>query len=194
MRVSLILVPLALLMGVCMAQEMPKTAPTREQTAAVEKQGRYLATITMENGGVIELVLEGEATPYTTANFVQLAQAKYYDGVTFHRREEGFVIQGGDPKGNGSGGPGYLINLEIDPFMRHYRGAVSMARTPEPDTAGSQFFLCLGEANFLDGKYAAFGWVKTGMEVADKVKVGDKMKTVTVAPYAGTEVCPLLQK
>lgn len=173
----------------------PKPAlapPTREEAAAVRAQGRYLTTITMASGKVIEVVLEGTEMPYTVANMVKLANAKFYDGLAFHRVEPDFVIQGGDPSGDGTGGPGYLINLEISPFLRHKKGAISMARTPEPDSAGSQFFITLKATPFLDAKYAVFGWVKSGMDVVAAVKKDDKMKTVTVAPYAGKEPCPIL--
>ncbi|HEY3376123.1 MAG TPA: peptidylprolyl isomerase, partial [Armatimonadota bacterium] len=169
-----------------------RTAPTLADFAATQKQGRYLAVITMKSGKTIELVLEGSYMPYTVANFVNLAQAKFYDGVTFHRVEPGFVIQGGDPKGNGSGDPGYSINLEISPLIRHMEGAISMARATDLNSAGCQFFITLGPTPFLDGTYAVFGWVKSGMNVVNSVKVGDVMQSVTVAPYAGTEICPLL--
>ncbi|MHB9130968.1 MAG: peptidylprolyl isomerase [Armatimonadota bacterium] len=169
-------------------------APTQEETDAVKKQGRYLATITMENEKKIELVLEGKQAPLTVANFVKLIKAKFYDGLTFHRteREPRFnLIQGGDPKGNGSGGPGYSIKLEIAKTLSHKIGALAMARSNDPDSAGCQFYITCGETLMLDGSYAVFGWVKTGQDVADAVNVGDKMKTITVEPYAGAEKCPI---
>jgi peptidyl-prolyl cis-trans isomerase B (cyclophilin B) len=169
-------------------------APTKAQSDAVKEQGRYLATITLASGKVIEVVLEGAEMPYTVANFKQLADAKFYDGLNFHRVEPNFVIQGGDPNGDGSGGPGYMINLEINPFLKHKKGAISMARTNKPNTAGCQFFITLADTPFLDAGYAVFGWVKSGMEHVQQVKVGDKMASVTVEPYAGTEPCPLITK
>lgn len=168
------------------------TAPTTQEISAAQQQGRYLATITMQDGAKIEIVLEGAYMPYTVANFVKLANAKFYDGLVFHRVEENFVIQGGDPQGDGTGSPGYAINLEISPYLNHNKGAISMARSAQMDSAGSQFFITLDKANFLDRSYAVFGWAKSGMDVVEKVQVGDKMKSVTVQPYKGTEPCPIL--
>ena len=112
----------------------------------------------------------------------QLRQARQ-EGLLRRRhvpsRGEGFVIQGGDPKGNGTGGPGYTIQAEFNK-QKHVRGAVAMARTQDPNSAGSQFYICLAPANFLDGQYTVFGIVTKGMDVVDKVKVGDKMKTVKI--------------
>ncbi len=166
-------------------------APTGEAIAAVQAQGRYLATITLTDGRAIEVVLEGASMPLTVANFLQLANANFYDGLTFHRVEPRFVIQGGCPVGNGTGSPGYRIKLEIAKTLRHKKGAISMARSQMPDSAGSQFFITLADTPFLDGQYAVFGWVKSGQDVVDAVKIGDRMQSVTVAPYAGTESCPL---
>lgn len=165
--------------------------PTAEEVETIRRQGRWLMTIAMENGGMIEVVLEGAAMPYTTANLVQLIRAGYYNGLTFHRVVPDFVIQGGDPSGNGSGGPGYGIKLEIGKGLKHIKGAISMARAQHPDSAGSQFFLTLGVTPHLDGQYAVFGWVKSGMAVVEQVRVGDRMKTVSVEPYAGQEANPL---
>jgi peptidyl-prolyl cis-trans isomerase B (cyclophilin B) len=195
---ALLMLPLAI-----MAQDNTKKSapPTMQEAMAAQKQGRYLATITMADNKKIELVLEGAYMPYTVANFVKLAKAKFYDGLTFHRvvnedatedAPEFRIIQGGDPLGDGTGEPGYEINLEISPFLRHKSGAISMARTDIPDTAGSQFFITFSDAPFLDGQYAVFGWVKSGLDVVKTVKQSDIMKTVTVAPYKGTEKCPIL--
>ncbi len=166
-------------------------APTADEVEAIRRQGRWLMTITMENGRHIEVVLEGAAMPYTTANLVQLIRAGFYNGLRFHRVVPGFVIQGGDPAGNGSGGPGYAIKLEIGTGLKHKKGAISMARAQHPDSAGSQFFLTLADTPHLDGAYAVFGWVKSGTDVVDSVQVGDRMTTVTVEPYAGQEANPL---
>ncbi len=165
--------------------------PTAEEVEGIRRQGRYLATITMESGQRIEIVLEGAAMPYTTANLVQLIEAGFYNGLSFHRIVPNFVIQGGDPRGNGSGGPGYTIKLEIGNGLKHCKGAISMARTAQPDSAGSQFFITLAATPHLDGGYAVFGWVKSGMEVVEGVREGDRMKSVTVQPYAGQEANPL---
>ena len=135
-------------------------------------------TITMENGKQIVLVLYPDKAPNTVNNFLSLVQSGYYDGLTFHRVKKGFMIQGGDPQGTGSGGPGYNIVGEFasngftDNDISHLPGVISMARQggtasqPELgyDTAGSQFFICAGSAPSLDGDYAAFGMVASGLE------------------------------
>ncbi|MHB9130969.1 MAG: peptidylprolyl isomerase [Armatimonadota bacterium] len=174
-----------------MSENTKLAPPTPEQVAAVKEQGRYLVTITMEDGKQIQVVLEGGAAPVTSANYINLVEAGFYNGLTFHRVVPDFVIQGGDPRGDGTGNPGYAIKLEIAPGMRHKKGAISMARSQHPDSAGSQFFLTLADTPHLDNGYAVFGWVKSGQDVVDAVKVGDTMKTVTVEPYNGTEPNPL---
>ena len=108
-----------------------------------------------------------------------LAKKGFYDGLVFHRVEPGFVVQGGDPKGDGTGGPGYKVKAEFNK-QKHVRGVVAMARSNDPDSAGSQFYITLAPANFLDGKYTVFGKVTSGMDVVDKIKVGDKMKSVKI--------------
>jgi peptidylprolyl isomerase/peptidyl-prolyl cis-trans isomerase B (cyclophilin B) len=138
------------------------------------------AQIQLASGGTIELELYPDLAPITVANFKKLADKKFYDGLTFHRVEPGFVVQGGDPNGNGSGGPGWTIKGEFSTAKHHVRGTLAMARTPDPDSAGSQFYICLAPAPFLDGKYAIFGQVTKGMELVDQIKVGDKMTSVTV--------------
>ena len=116
-------------------------------------------------------------TPITSSNFIFLANDKFYDGLTFHRREEGFVIQGGDPNGNGTGGPGYKFVDE--PVTREYdRGIVAMANAG-PNTNGSQFFIMLAD-NPLAKQYTIFGKVTSGLDVVDKIKVGDVMESVTI--------------
>jgi peptidyl-prolyl cis-trans isomerase B (cyclophilin B) len=128
----------------------------------------------MENGDRIEIELYPQVAPNTVRNFISLINKGFYDGLTFHRVIPGFMIQGGDPNGNGSGGPGYSIKGEFaaNGFkndLKHERGIISMARTPEPDSAGSQFFIMVGDAPYLDGEYAAFGRVVKGMEAVDKI-------------------------
>ena len=162
-------------------------APTPGSKPAEPKKGskpvKQTAVITMEKGGEIVIDFYPADAPKTVENFVKLAKKGFYDGVVFHRREENFVIQGGDPKGNGTGGPGYTIPAEFNK-QKHVRGAVAMARTQDPNSAGSQFYICLASANFLDGQYTVFGIVTKGMDVVDKVKVGDKMKTVKIVEAA----------
>ena len=133
-----------------------------------------IVTIEMENGGVIKAELYPDKAPNTVNNFLSLVQKGFYDGVIFHRVIAGFMIQGGDPKGMGIGGPGYCIKGEFSANgfkndLRHDRGVLSMARTMDPDSAGSQFFIMTDPAPHLDGQYAAFGKVLTGMDVADKI-------------------------
>jgi len=179
---------------VAQVKESKWKAPTEAEVAAVKKQGRYLATITMADDKQVELVLEGKDMPNTVANFVKLAQAKFYDGLTFHRveTEKDFqLIQGGDPSGNGSGGPGYQINMEKSKLI-HKTGALAMARSADPDSAGCQFYITYCDIPQLDGNYAVFGWVKSGLDVVKNVKVGDKMKSITVKEYDGKEACPVL--
>ena len=147
------------------------------------KKVKQIAVITMEKGGEIKFDFFQEDAPKTVENFVTLARKGFYDGLTFHRVEPGFVVQGGDPQGNGMGGPGYKIKAEFNK-QKHVRGAVAMARSNDPDSAGSQFYIVLAPANFLDGKYTVFGIVTSGMDVVDKVRVGDKMKSVKIVDAA----------
>lgn len=136
----------------------------------------YVATISTAKG---DIVVELTTAPgVTTNNFVFLACKGYYDGLTFHRVED-WVIQGGDPTGSGSGGPGYTIPGEFEGAV-FGEGVVGMARTQDPDSAGSQFFITLEPANHLDGQYAAFGTVTSGMDVARRIAVGDAIETITI--------------
>ncbi|HSL49633.1 MAG TPA: peptidylprolyl isomerase [Candidatus Deferrimicrobiaceae bacterium] len=160
--------------------------PTPPAPKAAPKGGKKVkqtAVITMEKGGEIVLEFFPEDAPKTVENFVTLAKKGFYDGVTFHRVEPNFVVQGGDPKGNGTGGPGYTIKDEFNK-QKHVRGVLAMARTQAPNSAGSQFYITLAPAHFLDGQYTVFGRVTSGMEVVDKIKVGDKMKSVKITEVA----------
>ena len=130
--------------------------------------------ITMENGGVIEGELYPDKAPQSVYNFIELANHNYYDGLIFHRVIPGFMIQGGCPEGTGMGGPGYCIKGEcfcngIKNELRHKRGVLSMARSSSPNSAGSQFFIMHQDAKHLDGQYAAFGKVTSGMDVVDAI-------------------------
>ncbi|MEA4890815.1 MAG: peptidylprolyl isomerase [Clostridiaceae bacterium] len=144
------------------------------------------ATITMEDGSQIVLELEPERIPLTTANFIKLARQGFYNGLIFHRVIPGFMIQGGCPQGTGTGGPGYQIKGEFKANgfnnpIKHERGVISMARSMNPDSAGSQFFIMHQKALHLDGQYAAFGHVVQGIEVVDKiaaVKTGNQDRPV----------------
>ncbi|HEV2054875.1 MAG TPA: peptidylprolyl isomerase [Methylomirabilota bacterium] len=155
------------------------TPPAPKEAPKGGTKVKQTATITMEKGGVIAIEFFPEDAPKTVENFVTLAKKGYYDGVTFHRVEPNFVVQGGDPKGDGTGGPGYTIKDEFNK-QKHVRGVVAMARTQAPNSAGSQFYFTLAPAHFLDGQYTVFGRVTSGMEVVDKIKVGDKMKSVKI--------------
>ena len=138
------------------------------------------ATIQFENGEQIKLDLFEEDAPGTVENFVSLAKKNFYDGLTFHRVIPGFVIQGGDPNGNGTGGPGYTIKCETEGNPnKHERGSLSMAHAGK-DTGGSQFFICFEAQPHLDGVHTVFGKVVEGMDVVDRVKVGDVMQKVTI--------------
>ena len=130
--------------------------------------------ITMQNDKQIKLEMDRKNAPNTVNNFVYLANKGYYNGLIFHRVIKGFMIQGGDPTGTGSGGPGYSIKGEfrhngIDNKIKHVRGVISMARSYLPDSAGSQFFIMHKDAPHLDGEYAAFGKVVDGIQVVDKI-------------------------
>ena len=131
-------------------------------------------TIEMDNGGIITLELYPDIAPVSVRNFISLIKKGFYDGVIFHRVIPGFMIQGGDPEGRGTGGPGYRIKGEFanngfDNKLKHSRGVLSMARSNHPDSAGSQFFLMVDDAPHLDGGYAAFGKVTGGIEVCDAI-------------------------
>ena len=133
-----------------------------------------IVTIEMEDGGVMKAELYPEIAPNTVNNFISLVKKGFYDGVIFHRVIPGFMIQGGDPKGVGIGGPGYCIRGEFTANgfkndLKHDRGVLSMARTMAPNSAGSQFFIMHEDAPHLDGQYAAFGHVVEGMDVVDAI-------------------------
>jgi peptidyl-prolyl cis-trans isomerase B (cyclophilin B) len=172
---------LALLAGPVVAQDKP-AAP------AAKPGGAPTGVITLEKGGEIRLEFFPADAPRTVENFLKLAREGFYDGTTFHRVEPGFVVQGGDPLSRkhpvghpsiGTGGPGYNVKAEFNK-QRHVRGVLAMARAQDPDSAGSQFYITLAPAHFLDGKYTVFGRVVSGMEVVDTIKPGDRMKSVKV--------------
>lgn len=133
-----------------------------------------IITIQMKNGGVMKAELYPEIAPITVKNFVDLAAKGFYNGLIFHRVIPGFMIQGGDPEGVGTGGPGYTIKGEFTANgfrndLRHTRGVLSMARAMDPDSAGSQFFIMHEDSPHLDGQYAAFGKIIEGIEVVDQI-------------------------
>ena len=140
---------------------------------------KQTAVIALDKGGEIRVEFFPEDAPKTVENFVTLAKKGFYDGLTFHRVVPDFVAQGGDPKGNGTGGPGYNIPAEFNK-QKHLRGSVAMARSQNPDSAGSQFYFTYGAQPHLDNSYTVFGKVVAGMEHVDKIKQGDRMKTVSI--------------
>lgn len=163
-----------LIVGGCGTNE--QSQPEQEETTqtAQEIEDNPIATITMENNDTIKVELYPTIAPNTVNNFISLAESGFYDGLIFHRVIPGFMIQGGDPEGRGTGGPGYGIKGEfesngVENELNHERGVLSMARSQDPDSAGSQFFIMVAEATHLDGEYAAFGKVTEGMEAVDKI-------------------------
>ena len=133
-----------------------------------------IVTFEMKDGDVFHVELYPDVAPNTVNNFISLVKKGFYDGLCFHRVISGFMIQGGDPKGNGTGGPGYSIRGEFSKngfpnSLKHTRGVISMARSMNFDSAGSQFFICHADSTFLDGQYAAFGKVTEGIEVVDSI-------------------------
>lgn len=171
---------LVALLGFGNQQEAPSSSIPQSSSviSQVPEEDLYenpvIAQITMENGGVITLELYPNLAPVTVENFVKLANEGFYDGLTFHRIVQGFMIQGGDPDGNGTGGPGYGIKGEFSSNgwnnpLSHKRGVISMARSQGNDTAGSQFFIVDADSTFLDGNYAAFGQVVEGLDVVDEI-------------------------
>ena len=133
-----------------------------------------IVSILMDDGKTIRLELYPDKAPITVENFLKLVKSGFYDGLCFHRIIPGFMIQGGDPKGNGSGGPGWSIKGEfrsngVPNDLKHVRGVISMARAMDPNSAGSQFFIMHADAPHLDGEYAAFGSVIEGMDEVDRI-------------------------
>jgi peptidyl-prolyl cis-trans isomerase B (cyclophilin B) len=168
------LVTLALVAGGVGAQDKMTRTPT--------------AVITMEKGGEIVLEFFPQDAPRHVENFVTLAKKRFYDGQRVHRVEPNFVVQFGDPQSKtkpmddpamGTGGPGYTIKAEFN-NRKFERGVLGMARSSDPDSAGSQLYIMLGPAPFLDGKYTAFGRVTKGMDVVDKIRVGDRITSIKV--------------
>ncbi|MEK5186900.1 peptidylprolyl isomerase [Solibacillus sp. FSL R5-0449] len=191
-----------------------ETADNKEQESTVnyaeEVAENPIVTITMENDEKIVIELEPKTAPNTVANFITLVEDGFYDGLIFHRVIPGFMIQGGDPDGTGMGGPDYAIKGEFtsngfENTLTHERGVISMARSQDPDSAGSQFFIMTEQATHLDGDYAAFGKVIEGMETVDEIVSAErgandrpmedqKMKTVEVDTKGFDYPEPVVQK
>jgi peptidyl-prolyl cis-trans isomerase B (cyclophilin B) len=164
---------IVMIIGGCSSSENEKSNKLDSKPKQTIKDNP-VATITMENNDVIKIELYPNIAPNTVSNFITLAESGFYNGVIFHRVIPGFMIQGGDPNGDGTGGPDYHIKGEFtsngfENQLKHERGIISMARTQAPDTAGSQFFIMVADADSLDGEYAAFGKVTDGMDVVDNI-------------------------
>ena len=165
--------------GAPQASHAPSAAPTAapEMEAAPETESGselHHVEISIRDYGTVKLELDAAAAPVTVQNFLDLAGRGFYDGLTFHRIMDGFMIQGGDPEGRGTGGSGTNIQGEFaangwDNPISHKKGVISMARARSYDSASSQFFICVGDAEFLDGQYAAFGRVTEGMEIVEQI-------------------------
>jgi peptidyl-prolyl cis-trans isomerase B (cyclophilin B) len=217
-RLLSVLVIVAVFLGGCSAtptQESQQTNPKIAQNSAMtsnlpQLNGKATVELTVK-GSPIVIEVNGEMAPITAGNFVDLVQRDFYNGLTFHRvvkEPQPFVVQGGDPKGNGTGGfvnpetgqrrsipleivpageeePVYgktleQAGLEKNPALKHTKGALSMARSQMPNSASSQFFIALADVPFLDGDYAVFGYVTSGMDVVDTIQVGDKIESMRV--------------
>jgi cyclophilin family peptidyl-prolyl cis-trans isomerase len=149
----------------------------------IDTKKTYVATVTTSKGNIV-VALDASAAPQTVNNFVFLANQGFYDGLTFHRVVQNFVIQGGDPLGTGTGGPGYTVPAEIK--LPHVEGAIAMARlgdqqNPQRASSGSQFYITLAPTPNLDGAYTAFGHVTSGMDVVKKIVIGDTIQKIVIS-------------
>lgn len=170
----------------------PSVSPSPTNTSSMQDNqniSNKFVVIDVQGFGQIKIQLYAEDAPKTAENFVKLANSGFYNGLTFHRIAKGFVIQGGDPAGNGSGGPGYTIPAEIK--RKHTKGAVAMARlgdqvNPNRESSGSQFYIALDELPMLDGQYTVFGQVVSGMDVAEKIAA----VPINAGPFGGNDGAP----
>ncbi|WP_407270305.1 peptidylprolyl isomerase [Radiobacillus sp. PE A8.2] len=172
--------------GCGIGTESESDTDQNQQAAEPKEKAEYptveenpIVTITMENGSQIKIELYPDVAPNTVANFISLVEKEYYNGVIFHRVIPGFMIQGGDPQGTGGGGPGYTIPGEFSSNgftneLIHERGVISMARSQDPNSAGSQFFIMVADSPHLDGDYAAFGKVIEGIDVVDEIVASER--------------------
>lgn len=146
----------------------------KEQKKTNYLKGNYQVEIVIKDYGTIKAEIDGDTAPITVTNFVNLCKKKFYNGLTFHRIIDGFMIQGGDPNGDGTGGSdetikGEFSNNDVENPLSHKRGALSMARSQDNDSASSQFFIVQSDSTYLDGDYAVFGYVYEGMEIVDQI-------------------------
>jgi cyclophilin family peptidyl-prolyl cis-trans isomerase len=157
------------------------TPPTGAELDRLASEAENVqARVATKKGDIVFRFHPREARQHSAA-FIKLARAGFYDGLKFHRVEPGFVVQGGCPQGTGTGGPGYNLDAEFS-ALPHVAGTVAMARASSPNSAGSQFYICLDDARFLDRQYTVFGQVTEGQSVVESIRVGDVMESVTIEP------------
>lgn len=193
-----IILALFVVTGCQKQEEAPKKSEQKKTEASEELlSGTHHAEIQVKDYGTITVELDADTAPITVTNFVNLAKDGFYDNLTFHRIMDGFMIQGGDPNGDGTGGADQTIKGEfssngVENEISHTRGTISMARAQDPDSASSQFFIVQEDSDYLDGNYAAFGHVTSGMEIVDQI-----CKDVPVEDDKGTvkaENQPVIEK
>lgn len=193
-----IILALFVVTGCQKQEETPKKSEQKKTEASEELlSGTHHAEIQVKDYGTITVELDADTAPITVINFVNLAKDGFYDNLTFHRIMDGFMIQGGDPNGDGTGGADQTIKGEfssngVENEISHTRGTISMARAQDPDSASSQFFIVQEDSDYLDGNYAAFGHVTSGMEIVDQI-----CKDVPVEDDNGTvkaENQPVIEK
>ena len=193
-----IILALFVVTGCQKQEETPKKSEQKKTEASEELlSGTHYAEIQVKDYGTITVELDADTAPITVTNFVNLAKDGFYDNLTFHRIMDGFMIQGGDPNGDGTGGADQTIKGEfssngVENEISHTRGTISMARAQDPDSASSQFFIVQEDSDYLDGNYAAFGHVTSGMEIVDQI-----CKDVPVEDDNGTvkaENQPVIEK
>ena len=193
-----IILALFVVTGCQKQEETPKKSEQKKTEASEELlSGTHHAEIQVKDYGTITVELDADTAPITVTNFVNLAKDGFYDNLTFHRIMDGFMIQGGDPNGDGTGGADQTIKGEfssngVENEISHTRGTISLARAQDPDSASSQFFIVQEDSDYLDGNYAAFGHVTSGMEIVDQI-----CKDVPVEDDNGTvkaENQPVIEK
>ncbi|MEK7460964.1 MAG: peptidylprolyl isomerase [Patescibacteria group bacterium] len=163
------------------SKNMTYTPPTEQEITSYKERAKTSFVRLTTAKGTIDLELYPDEAPIHVANFMKLIDAGFYNNLTFHRVVADFVIQGGDPNGDGSGGPGYTIKAEFN-SRKHETGTLAMARAADPDSAGSQFYITLAPQEFLNGNYTVFGQTIAGMDVVAKIAVGDVMTKVEILP------------